>query len=174
MKQLGECKIEPRPMRTVAPSIDEDDAREVISHLEALGLVQEASKAPKALTRDLELLVDLLRSGDGGNDDSRYLLPMLNALRQALMPKPKPERGVREFIERLKAETGSDRFDQTLSELANSGLRKEDLVEIARAVYGGIPKRTSRKAALAFIRKPHDAYMSARRGIEATGGRSAA
>ena len=86
----------------------------------------------------------------------------------------KPEKEIREFIHRLKAETGSDRFDQVLSELANSNLRREHVIEVARAVYGGIPKKTSRKAALGFIRKPHDAYMNAKRGIDATRGRSAA
>jgi hypothetical protein len=146
---------------------------DVTPHLQALELILKAGRASDTKVKDLGLLIGLLHGGNGSEIDSRYLLPMLNALRQILLPK-KPETEIREFINRLKAEIGSDRFDQVLSELANSGLKKEHLIEVARGVYGSIPKSTSRKAALGYIRRPHDAFMSAKRGIDATGGRSAA
>lgn len=98
---------------------------------------------------------------------------MLEAFRRALKREPAGDR-VKAFIERLNSEMRTPAFENTLTELATSKLKREQVVEIARAVYGGIPKNTSRKAALKFIRKPHDTYMSAKRGIEATGGRSAA
>ena len=98
---------------------------------------------------------------------------MLEALRRALKPEP-PAELIKAFIERLKRDIRTPAFEQTIAELAGSRLKREQVVEIARAVYGGIPKNTSRKAALKFIRKPHDAYMSAKRGIDAMGGRSAA
>ena len=62
----------------------------------------------------------------------------------------------------------------TFAEFANSSLKREHVVAVAMSVYGGIKKAISRKGALDYIRKPHDAYMSAKRGIDATGGRSAA
>jgi hypothetical protein len=65
-------------------------------------------------------------------------------------------------------------MERTLGELRDSKLKREVVVQIALAVYGGIPKKTSRKDALDSIRKPHDARVNARRGIEAQGGRSAA
>jgi hypothetical protein len=152
--------------------------KDVVPHLEALKQVLDAGRATPPLVSDLALLIDLLRASHERGGDSRYLSPMLSALRQAFMPNKvepaKPEKEIREFIGRLRAETGSDKFDQVLSELANSKLKREHIVEVARAVYGGLPKKVSRRAALTYIRKPHDAYMSAKRGIEATGGRSAA
>ena len=90
------------------------------------------------------------------------------------MAPNKSDPAIRTYIDRLKSGTGTDTFEEALAELASSSLKREHIVEIARAVYGGIPKNTSRKAALKFIRKPHDAYMSAKRGIDAMGGRSAA
>jgi hypothetical protein len=164
---LQECEAE------LAPFADDPTVADVIPHLESLADVLEAGRAPAAQRTDLRLLIDLLRGGDGSEVDSRYLSSMLNALRQALMPQ-RPDREIKEFIDRLRAETGSDRFERVFSELANSRLTKEHVVEVARAVYGGIPKKTSRKAALGFIRKPHDAFIRAKRGIDATRGRSAA
>lgn len=113
------------------------------------------------------LLIELLRS------DSGYLVAMLDRLRRVLTSAGSP-RGIAEFVERLTSEIGTEAFEQTLSELTASRLKREDVVEIARAVYGGIPKGTSRKVAIGFIRKPHDARVSAKRGIDAMGGRSAA
>jgi hypothetical protein len=69
---------------------------------------------------------------------------------------------------------GTEAFEQALSELVASKLKRDDVVEVARKVYGNIPKNTSRKAAIRYIRKPHDARLSAKRGIDAMGGRSAA
>jgi hypothetical protein len=146
---------------------------DVLPHLEAVVRILKAGRSPTGQIRDLGLLIDLLRSSNASNSDSRYLSSMLKMLRQVLSPRT-PEKVVREFVDRLKAAKGSDQFEQVLSELANSDLKKEHLIEVARAVYGGVPRSLSRKAALAYIRKPHDAYLSAKRGIEATGGRSAA
>jgi hypothetical protein len=60
------------------------------------------------------------------------------------------------------------------AQLAASPLKKEHIVAIAMSVYGGIKKSTPRKGALEYIRKAHDAFTSAKRGIQAEGGRSAA
>ena len=68
----------------------------------------------------------------------------------------------------------ADKPYKTFAEFANSSLKREHVVAVAMSVYGGIKKAISRKGALDYIRKPHDAYMSAKRGIDATGGRSAA
>lgn len=140
---------------------------DVVPHLKALDHILVSAHAATSQLKDLRLLIELLEG------DSGYLAPMLDALLRALRPQ-KPEDRVSDYISKLRAETGTDNFDQILADLANSGLKTEQLVEIARSVYGGIPKKTSRKAALAYIRKPHDAFMSAKRGIEASGGRSAA
>jgi hypothetical protein len=63
---------------------------------------------------------------------------------------------------------------QFVPELASSNLKREQVVAIASSVYGRINKGTSRVVALAYIRKPHDAHVIARRGIDASDGRSAA
>jgi hypothetical protein len=146
-----------------------DDVR---PHLRALRDVLRAAKTNGAAA-DLDLLLRVVDRlwPESRRDDS--LSSMLDALRRALKPDP-PNEQVKAFIERLNKDMRSPEFEDTLAELGASKLKREHVVEIARAVYGGIPKSTSRKAALKFIRKPHDAYMSAKRGIEATGGRSAA
>ena len=82
-----------------------------------------------------------------------------------------PPRAVDE--DRLQHEACTASFERTFAELADSPLRPADVVEIANAVYGKIKKNSSREAALAYIRRPHDACMNAKRGIDATGGRSA-
>jgi hypothetical protein len=120
-----------------------------------------------AVADNLGLLIKLLDA------DSGYLSGMLDFLRRALSSPPMSDE-VSRFVERLRAEVGSSAFEETLAELASSTLKRESVVEIARAVYGGIPKSTSRKAALQLIRRPHDAYVSTKRGIDAMGGRSAA
>jgi hypothetical protein len=152
---------------------DESIAAEIVPHLEALKNTLTAGGLPQARTKDLGLLINLLQNVNYDRGESHYLLPMLRVLRRALTPQT-PEDAVREFIDRLEAAKGSAEFERILSELQSSKLKKEHVVEIARMVYGGLPKGLSRKAALAYIRKPHDAYMSAKRGIDATGGRSAA
>jgi hypothetical protein len=139
---------------------------DLLPHLYALEAILAASNASKQASA-IRLLVKSV------GDDSVYLSSMLNALRRALSRNNSDPR-VGDFIERLKAEMGTDTFEQTLGELRSSALKREQVVEIALNVYGGIPKSTSRKAALDFIRKPHDARVNARRGIEALGGRSAA
>lgn len=156
----------PAPSTRAGGQVPDMMSADVIALLEKLGTTLKHREAISHAS-DLELLIKLLRR------DSGYFLPMLETLRRALMPIP-PEKEIREFIERLRAETGSDAFEDTLSKLAASRLKREHVVEIARAVYGGIPKNTSRKAAISYIRKPHDARTSAKRGIDAMGGRSAA
>lgn len=138
---------------------------DLLPHLRALEGVLKTAEAPLAV--DLALLIEFVES------DSGYLESMLEALRKALS-SARPDSRVGDVAAKLRSQIGSDAFEQTLAELDASDLKREQVVDIARAVYGGIPKSTSRKAALKFIRKPHDAYMSAKRGIEATGGRSAA
>jgi hypothetical protein len=175
MADLVKChrKVQQQSQAEPGPWNDEPRLIDIIPYLEALGRVLDAGRSPARRTKDLGLLIDLLQGSDGGRGDSRYLLPMLNALRQAMKPRT-PEKTIQEFIDRLEAAKGSNRFDQVFSELASSDLRKEHVIEVARGVYGGVPSKLSRKAALAYVRKPHDAYMSAKRGIDATGGRSAA
>jgi hypothetical protein len=163
----GKGSQETQPVRSDSATLDA-----VLPHLIAL---QEAfaSEQARSYAVDFKLLINVLRRGDGTNPDSRYLSHMLDALRRALSVGTADE-ATAAFIDRLNTARGSDAFEDVLAELGASKLKREHVVEIARAVYGGIPKSTSRKAALNFIRKPHDAYMSAKRGIEATGGRSAA
>lgn len=140
-------------------------ATRVVQHLRIVERVLRSGGAASS-ANDLALLIKSLRP------DSVYFGQMLEFLKKALLAGSPLE--VAEFARRLRSEVGSEAFEHTLVELDSSGLKREYVVEIARAVYGAIPKNTSRKAALKFIRKPHDAYMSAKRGIEATGGRSAA
>ena len=84
------------------------------------------------------------------------------------------EQQIDRFIKRLIQESRSASFESVFAELEASALKREHVVSIALSIYGGIKKTTSRKEALGYIRKPHDAYMSSKRGIDATGGRSAA
>lgn len=93
-------------------------------------------------------------------------------------PKTGPDADViLSYVTRLLNAVGSDSFEQIFSSLkSDKNLSREPLVTIASGVQGGkrpLPSSTTRKAALAIIRKGHDAFMSTRAGIEATGGRSA-
>lgn len=135
--------------------------------LRALGAVLVAGRARPTQIADIELLIELLEA------DSVYNSNMLDLLKQLVQPV-NAEARIEGFVERLKSQIGSDAFEKTYEELSSSDLKREAVVEIAIGVYGGIPKKTSRKAALGFVRKPHDARMSAKRGINAMGGRSAA
>jgi uncharacterized protein with PhoU and TrkA domain len=113
----------------------------------------------------LKLLVQLL------SGDMRYLTDSLQAMKEdAVTPEPDPN----EFVGKLKAASGSEQFERLFRELETSNVRRETIIAIARGMVGRVAASTTRKAALALIRKGHDARMSARRGIEATGGRSAA
>ncbi len=150
----------------------EPTVADAVVHLKALERILQSGRA-KTAADDLASLLKLIELLWRESAQNNSLASMLDALRRALKLEP-PEGLVKTFIERLNKDVRTPAFEQTLAELAASTLRREHVVEIARAVYGGIPKNTSRKAALKFIRKPHDAYMSAKRGIEATGGRSAA
>jgi hypothetical protein len=130
-------------------------------------LVSGGGKAER--TKDVTSLSKLLRR----LSDSETLSAAIEKLRTAMKPEPIEHR-IDSFIRRLKEETGTAAFDDTFAELAASSLKREHVVAIAKSVYGGISRDTSRRDALDYIRKPHDAYMSAKRGIDATGGRSAA
>jgi len=142
---------------------------EVVEQLDHLVTVLASGGAKKEFTKDLVSLAKLLR----GFADSEKLSAVLGELRHAMTPEP-IEQQIDGFIKRLREETGTASFDRTFAELAASRLKREHVVAVAMSVYGGIKKSTSRKAALDYIRKPHDAYVSAKRGIDATGGRSAA
>jgi len=137
--------------------------------LDHLVKILSTGGAKAEATKDLASLSKLLR----GFAESETLSAVLDKLRDAMKLEPVEQQIVR-FIERLKRETGTASFDRTFAELTASPLKREHVVAVALSVYGGIKKSTSRKGALGYIRKPHDAYMSAKRGIDATGGRSAA
>lgn len=153
------------------PSIDRDlpSAPQLATYLDLLAKILASTKSKVDYTKDLTALGKLLRRFD----ESETLSAVLDRLRGAMKPEP-VEKQIAGFIERLKKETGTPSFDRTFEELAASPLRREHVVAVAMAVYGRINRSTSRKAALDYIRKPHDAYVSAKRGIDATGGRSAA
>ena len=69
---------------------------------------------------------------------------------------------------------GTSYLECAFANLARSDLRWEHLVSVVKSVPGSIGQGTSKKQALDFIRKPHDAYVNAKRDIEATASRSAA
>ena len=167
MSTLVECgsKVVVRP--TVTPCTSgKSAAAQVAAHLDLLAKVLASGGAKAEYTKDLANLGKLLR----GFAESETLAGVLGKLRDAM----KPEQQIVRFIERLKASSRTPDFETTLAELAASPLKREHVVAVAMSVYGGIKKGTSRKEALDFIRKPHDAYVSTKRGIDATGGRSAA
>lgn len=141
----------------------------VAVHLEHLAEILTSGGAKAESTKDLAGLSKLLRAFD----ESETLSAALEKLRDAMKPEP-VDRQINRFIERLKSEKGTAAFEHAFEELVASELKREDVVAIAMSVYGSIKKSSSRKAALDYIRKPHDAYVSAKRGIDATGGRSAA
>lgn len=150
-----------------APADRANSCKTSAAQLKALKAVLVAGRARPAQIADIELLIELFQG------DSVHNLDMLDFLKQ-IVPPVYAEPRVEDFVVRLRSQMGSDAFEKTFEELSSSDLKREAVVEIAIGVYGGVPKRTSRKAALNFIRKPHDARMSAKRGINAMGGRSAA
>jgi hypothetical protein len=143
---------------------------QVATQLDVVANVVESGGGKLDSIRDLRSLGKILRQCSESEDTLQLVL---DKLRAAMEPQP-VEMQIGSFIERLNRETGTVSFERTLAELAASPLRREHVVSIAKSVYGGIKNATSRKGALAYIRKPHDARLGARRGIEATGGRSAA
>jgi hypothetical protein len=160
-------RIRDAPLNVARTSADGPDSCKASAvQLKALNSVLVAGRARNAQIADIELLIELLQT------DSVYDLDMLDFLKQLARPLQEPR--IEHFIERLNSQIGGDAFESTFEELSSSDLKREAVVEIAVGVYGGVPKKTSRKAALSFIRKPHDARMSAKRGISAMGGRSAA
>jgi hypothetical protein len=157
------------PLRQAANLSPNSAIVKVAVQLEALATILKSAGGQSTFTQGLASLGRLLRAF-GESDD---LSAILDKLRDATKPEP-IEQQIARFVERLKADARTPVFESTLAELEASALRREHVVAIAKSVYGGIRSSTSRKAALAFIRKPHDAYMSAKSGIDATGGRSAA
>ncbi len=144
-------------------------AIKVAGNLECLAKVLTTGGAKAEQAKDLGSFSKLLRT----SAESGTLSAVLDKLREAMTPEP-IDAQIASYIERLKKQTGTAAFDRTLADLASSPLKREHVLAVAMSVYGGVRKSTSRKAAIDYIRKPHDAYMSAKRGIDATGGRSAA
>ncbi len=73
------------------------------------------------------------------------------------------------------AERNPDKFESAFfSALKAANLSRADLFVIAKGMYGTSSSRQTRADLLRNIRRTHDAYMSAKRGIDAMGGRSAA
>ena len=155
-----------------AKSCSELTVSNVVPHLQALQAILRAGRG-KAAADDIASLLKFVNQFWRESSSGTTLASMLKALKAALKPEAS-EPLVKTFIERLNKDVRTPAFEETLAELAASKLKREDVVGIARAVYGSIPKGTSRKAALGFIRKPHDAFISAKRGIDAMKGRSAA
>ena len=157
--ELSKCKPRVAQMPNPTATAEDDNTTrvsDVTTHLRALESILRAAEA-RGRADEIRLLIKSL------GDDSAYLSDMLNALRRALS-RGATNAGVEDFVERLERDMGTDAFEQALGELKASPLRREQVVQIALRVYGGIPKSTSRKAALDFIRKPHDAQVNARRG----------
>jgi hypothetical protein len=171
MSALAQCKSKISHSSAVATSVNVDlpTVAEVALHLDCLAKVVASTGTNAALKKDLAVLSSLLRL----TGESATLATALEKLRSAMEPQPVEEQ-IAGFIERLKKEMGTPTFENTFAELAASPLNREQVLTIAMSVYGGIKRSTSRRGALEYIRKSHDAHMSAKRGIEATGGRSAA
>lgn len=142
---------------------------EVACYLDSLVVILASAMPRGDCAKDVTALAKVLRR----LGESETLSATLDKLRDAMKPEP-VDKQIAGFIERLKKDTGTPSFDRTFDELATSPLKREHVVSVAASVYGRISKSTSRKAALEFIRRPHDAYVSAKRGIDASGGRSAA
>lgn len=150
-------------------ALDNLTMKEAIKPLVKLQVALELAGAKKA-TPGVANLLALLQRGDESDSVARRLTD----LREAMFP-PSPEEQVKSFAERLACAKGKEaEFEQTYAELQQAGLSREHIVKVARSVYGFVDARTSKKAALAYIRKLHDTFVKTRRSIDAQGGRSAA
>ncbi len=138
--------------------------------LELLLNLLEVAGARVPLLQDLGKLRKFF--GEASLESGR-LPEVLTALRKAMQPMPIEEQ-IHDYIRRLHETARTSAFEGVFREISGSELRREHVVEVAKAIYGSVEKRSSRQKALALIRKAHDAYMSAKRGNETTGGRSAA
>ena len=118
-----------------SPELERPSTPNIIPHLRALEKILRAGHGMN-VANDLGLLIKLL------GRDSRYTPEMLEFLKRALVRQPLSEEAEL-FAERLKSEIGSEKFERSLAELERSALKRDQVVEIARAVYGGIPKNTS-------------------------------
>ena len=92
-------------------------------------------------------------------------------LKDAMMPPP-PDFDV--IARELKDSTGKDQFERFYAKLVALNLGKDDLIKVAKIVYGAKPQRATKDSALQAIRKLHDISVRTRRGLELQGGRSAA
>ena len=150
---------------------DELRAADVVPYINALLRILKSASVKKGYIDDLELLIETF------SNESDYLSLMLQKIHDVLFPPPGTQGdispAVGEFIARLKSEQGTEAFMVTWKRLATSNLKVEQVVQVARAVYGGIPARTTRTAALAKIRSINDARTSARGDRAIQGDRSA-
>ena len=138
-------------------------AHEALQHLI---LILKAAEAKTALINGFKTLDTLLNSSE-----SLLVEPMLERLTRLLTPE-RPD--VAAFIDRLRTETKTARFDATFEELRSSGASLGELQAIALGLSGATKKPKNKTEALKSIRGQHDAYVRAKRGIDAMGGRSAA
>lgn len=105
--------------------------------------------------------------------ESELTSATLEKLRVAMIPAS-TEPQVASYIERLKRTARTPDFRTTIDEIGRSKLSKQDVLAIAREIFGDLPNSTPRSTALKKMYQLDDAYQSAKRGIDATGGRSAA
>lgn len=123
----------------------------------------------KTAATDLAGYIDLFES----YSDSGSLKEFLQQLDEALgMTQTEI---IQNLSENLNKATGDEiAFEMVYDQLMNADLKKDDILKICRKVYGDVPTSTSRTRALELIRKPHDARIHTRRGINAMQGHSAA
>lgn len=171
MSELTKCAgiIERRGVATSGAGDNTNSVAQVALQLDHIAKIATATGSKPTQLKDLTSLAGLLRVFP----ESEKLSTVVQQLRDAMTPVP-AEQLIARFIERLTNELRTASFDRTYAELERSPLKREHLVAVATSVYGPIKRDTSRSEALKYIRKPHDAFMSAKRGIDATGGRSAA
>lgn len=139
---------------------------DVASDLQHIYALLRSAGMNSGVVNDIALLTEVLQRAE-----SDYLEPMLENFKAYLRP---PAFNAEAFIERLRADQKTPRFEATFAELAQSNATVQHLQDIALRLSGAKKKPTTKKAALASIRRPHDAYMNAKHGIDASGGRSAA
>lgn len=145
------------------------EVAELSSLLQGLAKQLDEWGAEKPLTNRLSSLAKVFAQAP----ESETLASALDKLRAEMSPDYLDHQ-IASFIGRLTSSIGTDVFETVFAELEASALKPEHVAKIAKAVYGSANSSISRKKALELIRKPHDARLSARRGIEASGGRSAA
>ena len=154
----GRAALETQTIDTAKPRAS--DAAKSIAVLS--GLIAELS--PRGPSNDLKLLAQLLAR------DSANLSATLDALRAAMTDRF----DVEQMATKLRDAVGTERFDSLYAKIKAPAVKLDDLKRLAVLIYGAADPVKNKTAALKQIRGPHDARMSARLGIEASGGRSAA